>query len=296
MLSFQTGKVFVLDSGFCVLDALIQLKQCGVFAHALIKKRRYWPKYVPGDSIIQDFADKEVGYSNAKKGVLNGVPFHLYAMKEPDYTMLLMSTYGTNATVGEEKKRHYNKDGQKKVTTFVYPEVVHNHYCYRDVIDNHNSARMHPISMEETWMTTRWPNRVFCFLLAVTIVNVQNAGCYFTKLPKIDTLQARKFIAQQLIHNKHMSEKEQVVQTPTSESSRRSTRQSSEHCLTTLPTYKKFKNLRIVKCKSKYQKWQCKCKAARVRSYCKCSPGVIRCVECYATHRIDSEMQDLLGT
>ena len=93
-----------------------------------------------------------------------------------------------------------------------------------------------------------------------------------------------------------MSEKEQVVQTPTSESSRRSTRQSSEHCLTALPTYKKFKNLRIVKCKLKYQKWQCKCKAARVRSYCKCSPSVIRCVECYATHRIDSEMQDLLGT
>ena len=61
---------------------------------------------------------------------------------------------------------------------------------------------MHPISMEEIWMTTRWPNRDFCFLLAVTIVNIQNAGCYFAKLPKIDTLQARKFIAQQLIHNK----------------------------------------------------------------------------------------------
>ena len=130
MLSFQTGKVFVLDSGFCVLDALVRLKQCGVFAHALIKKRRYWPKYIPGDSIIQEFADKEVGYSNARKGVLNGVPFHLYAMEEPDYTMLIMSTYGTNATVGEEKKRHYNKDGQKKVTMFVYPKVVHNHYCY----------------------------------------------------------------------------------------------------------------------------------------------------------------------
>ena len=161
ILPFQTGKVFVLDSGFCVLDALVQLKQCGVFAHALIKKRCYWLKYIPGDCIIQDFTDKEVGFSNAKKGVLNGVPFHLYAMKEPDYTMLIISTYGMNATVGEEKKRHYNKDDQKKVTTFVYPEVVHNHYHYWDVIDNHNSVRMHPISMEETWMTTHWPNHVF---------------------------------------------------------------------------------------------------------------------------------------
>ena len=43
---------------------------------------------------------------------------------------------------------------------------------------------------KETWMTTHWPNHVFCFLLALTIVNVQNAGCYFAKLPKIDALQA----------------------------------------------------------------------------------------------------------
>ena len=56
---------------------------------------------------------------------------------------------------------------------FVYPKVVHNNYCYWDVIDNHNSARMDPISMEETWMTTCRPNHVFCFLLALTILNVQ---------------------------------------------------------------------------------------------------------------------------
>ena len=114
-------------------------------------------------------------------------------------------------------------------------------------------------------------------------------------MPKIDTLQAQKFIAKQLIHNKYMSEKEQVDQTPASDCSGHSTWQSSKHYLTTLPTFKKFKNLRIIKCKSKYQKWQCKFKAACVRTCCKCSPGVIRCVECYAMHHIDSEMQDLLG-
>ena len=32
-----SGKVFVLDSGFCVLQALVELKKKGVFAHALIK-------------------------------------------------------------------------------------------------------------------------------------------------------------------------------------------------------------------------------------------------------------------
>ena len=47
-----TGKNVVLDSGFCVLQGLIELKKKGVYAHALIKKRQYWPKHVPGDNVI----------------------------------------------------------------------------------------------------------------------------------------------------------------------------------------------------------------------------------------------------
>ena len=33
-----TGKLVVLDSGFCVLQGLVELKKKGVYAHALIKK------------------------------------------------------------------------------------------------------------------------------------------------------------------------------------------------------------------------------------------------------------------
>ena len=78
--------------------------------------------------------------------------------------------------MGEEKHHHVMVSGTKQVLTFKYPEVVHNHYWYRDVIDNHISQQIHPISMEETWMTTCWSNCIFCFLLAVTMVNAQNAG------------------------------------------------------------------------------------------------------------------------
>ena len=38
-----TGKVFVLDSGFCVLKAIIELKKKGLFGATLIKKRCYCP-------------------------------------------------------------------------------------------------------------------------------------------------------------------------------------------------------------------------------------------------------------
>ena len=37
---FATGMYVVLDSGFCVLKGLIQLRKKGIFACAFINKRR----------------------------------------------------------------------------------------------------------------------------------------------------------------------------------------------------------------------------------------------------------------
>ena len=48
---FHIGMVVILDSGFYVLKALIELKKRGVFASALIKKRKYWPQHIKGEDI-----------------------------------------------------------------------------------------------------------------------------------------------------------------------------------------------------------------------------------------------------
>ena len=45
---FGTGKLVMLNSGFCVLLTLIELKKMGLYASALVKPRRYWPKFVEG--------------------------------------------------------------------------------------------------------------------------------------------------------------------------------------------------------------------------------------------------------
>ena len=169
-----------------------------------------------------------------------------------------------------------------------YSEVVHNHYTYMDVIDNHNSQCMHSISMEETWMTAHWPNHVFCFLLAVTMVNVQNAGVYFYHLRKVDSLFAHKLIAQQLIKNRYLIV-EQLAR-------KRTQHGETIHPLVALPTFKKFENGRLVKCKSKYQTWYCSCKQVRVRTYCACSPGILQCQECYSEHKVEATMNDLNHT
>ena len=97
---------------------------------ALIKKQHYWPKYIPVNNIVSHFTEKGISELDSLQGMLDDVKFHVVAMKELDYVMMFMTTYGTLAPISEEK-RHYLVNGVKHVKTFQYPEVVHNHYQYR---------------------------------------------------------------------------------------------------------------------------------------------------------------------
>ena len=174
--------------------------------------------------------------------------------------------------------------GSKVVKKFKYPEVVYNHYQFRDVIDNNNSMRMSLISMEETWMTSQWANRVFCFLLAVMVVNIQNAGCYFLNLMKVDALKAHKLIAEQLIHNKYLRKPDEKCM-----SQRKNT--NADCHLIALPPHKKFKQSKEVFDNTKYNHWKCTCGDAHVRTYCQCTPGTFYCVNIMqrtALRRIDA--------
>ena len=90
---WHTGHVVVLDSGFCVLQGIVELCKKGVFAAAQIKKWHYWPKHIPGEAIVSHFATKDVGHIDALQGQLDGVPFHVFCMKEEDYMSMLMNRW-----------------------------------------------------------------------------------------------------------------------------------------------------------------------------------------------------------
>lgn len=154
---YGTGKVVILDSGFCVLQGIIELAKHGVFASALIKKRRFWPKFIPGDEIKAHFELLQVGTAGSIRGQKDGVDFDVYCLKEPDYTMMIMSTYGTNLPMGATKKRVVKRaDNTTEIIEFRYPEVIHNHYQNRHCVDDHNANRHAPISIETTWATKWW--------------------------------------------------------------------------------------------------------------------------------------------
>ena len=205
------SKVVVLDSGFCVLQGVAVLRKKKVFSYALIKKRKYWPKHIDGDGIKAHFKDLEVGTVDAMKGSLDGVNVQVHCLKEPEYVMMLMSSYGTLERVGENKKRVWTNEGGRAPIkkTIKYPELVYNHFHYMDAVDAHNGSQMFPISLEETWKTNRWACRIFAFLLAVTEVNYRLVQTKLYNQPPVSQQEFRKKLAKEMIHDKYISQGEE---------------------------------------------------------------------------------------
>ena len=288
-----TGKVVILDSGFCVLKALIELRKVGVFGSAVIKKRRYWPKDIPGEEIREHFADKNIGDHDTLPGCLDGIKFHIYAMKDAGFVSMWMSTYGTQTRVDGHQARRFIKQGNNTVTTeFDYPEVISNHYRYRDAVDSHNAKRHAPIGLETTWATKKWENRVFGFILAITEINIFNAIRYFNTDTKYESvLQFRKVFAESLIKNKYYSTiniTEDDMITPVRRRSKRVTVDCGDHECCSLPKYTKFSFTKMVDAESEYPQALChdcgKKTKKKTRTFCKCSPGHYRCFTCYNKH------------
>ena len=74
---FGAGKYVILDSGFCVLQAILELKQHGIYSCALITKRCFWLTGVPGDAMDKRMETKEVGEVDAVQGSQGGVTYSL---------------------------------------------------------------------------------------------------------------------------------------------------------------------------------------------------------------------------
>jgi hypothetical protein len=106
---FWENVVLDTDTGFCVLKAILASKTVGgLFADALIKKRRYWPVLVPGPAMDERFAAKAVGEVEAIQGldVASNTPYFFWCMKESDYVTRIMATGGSLSTDATCKTAH----------------------------------------------------------------------------------------------------------------------------------------------------------------------------------------------
>ena len=70
---FDTDRYVILDSCFCILKGLIQLKKKGVFECAFINKIRYGTSMVPVKEMEDHFGEVGMGGEYAIKGIVYDV-------------------------------------------------------------------------------------------------------------------------------------------------------------------------------------------------------------------------------
>lgn len=290
---FWTGKYVVLDSGFCVLKAIIELRKMGVFACALIKKRMCWPIGVPGDAMQRRFDRPEVrvGDVDAISGKLDDVPYYLWGMKEPDYVMMMMATGGPLGSNDEcrETKRRVKEGDQDVERKFKYTCPYEWHFSYRHAVDDHNNLRHATPAVEESWVTQRWECRVFAFILAISEINAFLALRYFEY--GNNTIEGcpllivfRRRLAWQLINNPWTRREEE-------EATNRGP-QAPIHQLIRAPkkARKWSDGAWICDAKDEYQSYFCSLKCGkRTRLYCVCDPGSWLCKDCIVAHAYQLE-------
>ena len=130
-----------------------------VYADALIKKRNYWPKGVPGDAIDQYFSDKDITYVDMLEAITEegpeGKEFNIFCFKEPEYVIKIMTTWMTLKELdGEGTRREYKGQyGQYLVRQSNYGQPFGFHLYYRHQVDYHNNRIHAPILIERTWAT-----------------------------------------------------------------------------------------------------------------------------------------------
>ena len=159
-----------------------------------------------------------------------------------------MTTCGLKIRIGREKVHAFNDGTNMRKARFKYPEVCHNHYYINEILDNHNSRRSCPISIEDQWKTHWWPNRAFQFLVAIIEVNCNlvNARIFGGELE--DQIEFRFSLGTEMVNNSYLDHGE----FPTCQ--RRKDKVVFEHNFLSLPPYQNFRNGEIRKCKTRYIK------------------------------------------
>lgn len=71
----------------------------GLRPEPLIKKRKYWPKGVPGDQIDKYFEGKPLGFVKTRRQDMDGIPFNVHCTRDGRYVTKLMSMHGLNTEV-----------------------------------------------------------------------------------------------------------------------------------------------------------------------------------------------------
>jgi hypothetical protein len=286
-----TNRVIGMDSGFGVLAALPELRKRGLHCTIVMKKKKYWPKGLPGDKILDALRMEEVGTTQVLAGKFKGEKIWIGCQVDSKHTTLIANTWSTTERTGNKKKR---KVGGRLVE-FNYCEYQGTWYWIRHAVDDANHNRSHPLPLEDTMKTKEWVLRQFTFVDAVCECNAREAYNFWVKKPRNESIMTnvefRNVTMQHLVFNKEWQRSQAKDAAYVDPSIPPQPECQLKHYAPGVGEWdnskKGYKTPAFT-----YQKYYCrfdkKCKN-KVRTFCYCSPQMTLCIQCYPAHVIEQK-------
>jgi hypothetical protein len=286
-----SNRVIGMDSGFGVLAALPELRKRGLHGTMVMKKKKYWPKGLPGDKILEALRMEEVGTTQVLAGKFKGEKIWIGCQVDSKHTTLIANTWSTTERTGNKKKR---KVGGRLVE-FNYCEYQGTWYWIRHAVDDSNHNRSHPLPLEDTMKTKEWVMRQFTFVDAVSECNAREAYNFWVKKPRkeplLTNIEFRYIAMQHLVFNKEWQRSAANETAYVDPSTPPEPQCQLKHYAPGVGEWdnskKSFKAPAFT-----YQKYYCrfdrKCKN-KVRTFCSCSPHMTLCIQCYPAHVIEQK-------
>lgn len=197
----------------------------------------------------------------------------------------------------KHNRRHIiNEQGRAENISFQHSEAFEHYYEARHKVDDHNHSRHLLPSLEATWVTTTWENRVFAFLLAISEINAWLAYKFFVLIPQgFDHLtihQFRRKLALALIYNDFIviDHSASPRTSPRTSDRKRKASVLTPHIQGIAPQHAKFfdhaRGNWDLSAKDGSQRYNCKMAGCnkRTRKYCNCNIGHWICDCCFGIH------------
>ena len=193
------GCIVAMDSAFCLPEVLLALRERGIFACTVAKKKRYWPRFVAAESILAHMQGKPVGEIHGRIHKLHAKAFRIFAVNHRKYTFILVATYGTTITRGPERSVR-TTDG---VLKYARTQVLEDYYESRHAVDDNNRTRQGPkVALDEAWPCRDWCHRQLLFFLALAEANALQWYNYAARQqgqPTMTVMHFRARLAEELL-------------------------------------------------------------------------------------------------
>ena len=107
---------------------------------------------------------------DALTNIIFGKRYHIMDIKDFEYIMIMMTTYGKLDNLeGLYTHRRYKGSNREVLTKrFNYSEVFGNHFRYHHQFYNNKDCCNFTISVERTWSTKYWTDCCYAYFLALT--------------------------------------------------------------------------------------------------------------------------------